>query len=109
MYAMPRINCRNVSNPIQNQQMVNCHIFGAPGTILMWHTNLTCAVYPEEVRNYRQDNFPHKALPLKEPVGQLLQPREGACVDSTCVLDLLLYLNWPQITLSTYSECTDFL
>jgi hypothetical protein len=46
MSGMPRINCRNISNPIQNQQMVNCHIFGAPGTILTCHKNLTCAIYP---------------------------------------------------------------
>jgi hypothetical protein len=56
MFAMPRINLRNVSNPIQNQQTVNCHIFGAPGTILTCHTNLTCAIYPEEVRICLQDD-----------------------------------------------------
>jgi hypothetical protein len=67
-FGMPTINCRNFSNPIQNQQMVKCHVFGAPGTILTCHTNLICAIYPEEVRNYLQDDFPHKVLPLEEPV-----------------------------------------
>jgi hypothetical protein len=49
MFGMTKLNCRNVSNPIQNRQMANCQIFGAPGTILASHTNFTTAIDPEEV------------------------------------------------------------
>jgi hypothetical protein len=92
----------SIAGTFQNQQMVNCHIFGAPGTILICHTYLTYAIYPEEARKYPQDNFLHKDLPLEEPIDQLLKTRR-ACVNSTCVL------HWPQIALPTYLECTDFL
>jgi hypothetical protein len=72
---------RTFQNPFQNQQMVHCHIFGAPNTIPMLHINLTCAIYPEEVRNCLHEDFLHKALLLEEPTDQQLKPREGAYVD----------------------------
>lgn len=50
----------------------------------MFHTNLTCAIYPGEVRNYLHEDCPHKALLLEEPEDQWLKPREDTCLYSTC-------------------------
>jgi hypothetical protein len=52
------MNWRNLSNPILNQQIMNCHNFVAPDTILICHTYLTCAIRPEEARQYLHEDLP---------------------------------------------------
>jgi hypothetical protein len=65
----------------------------------MPHTNLTCAIFPQEVRNYLHEDFLHKALPLQEPADQLLKPRTGAIVIPT------LTTNSAQLILNAQTRC----
>jgi hypothetical protein len=65
MLGIPRMDRRNLSNPIINQQIMSCHNFGAPDTILICQMYLTCTIHPEEARQYLHEDFPHKALQLQ--------------------------------------------